>query len=124
MPIFVRAGSILPTGPELQHSGESLNAPLLLNVYTGADGAFDIYEDDGLSYAYEDGAWSRIPVRYDDESGTVTLGERVGRFEGMQDMRRISVRWIDGPGPPPDADPEPDTAIDYNGAEVTVERPQ
>ena len=124
MPIFVRAGSILPTGPELRHSGESLNAPLLLNVYAGADGAFDIYEDDGLSYAYENGAWSRIPVRYDDESGTVTIGERVGRFEGMQDERRIAVRWIDGPGPPPDADPEPDAAIDYRGAEVAIERPR
>src|SRR5690606_33531155 len=66
MPLFVRAGSIVPTGPAIRHTGESLNAPLTLNVYTGADGAFDLYEDDGTSYDYEQGQWSRIPVRWDE----------------------------------------------------------
>ncbi|HEX5787133.1 MAG TPA: TIM-barrel domain-containing protein [Woeseiaceae bacterium] len=124
MPLFVRAGAILPTGPSIRHTGESLNAPLTLHVYTGADGAFDIYEDDGLSYAYEDGAWSRIPVRYDDATGTVTLGERIGAFEGMAGERSVAVRWVDGPSAPPDADPPPDVLAVYTGAPLGIERPQ
>ncbi len=123
LPLFVRAGAILPTGPDIRHTGESLNAPLTLNVYTGADGSFDIYEDDGVSYAYETGAWSRIPVRYDDDTGTVEIGERVGAFDGMATERRIAVRWIDGPSPPPDADPEPDAVVTYTGDAAALERP-
>ncbi len=118
MPLFVRAGSIVPTGPDIQHTGESLNAPLVLNVYTGADGRFEIYEDDGVSRAYESGAWSRIPVSYDDASGAVTLGERVGRFDGMATERQVSVRWIGGPG-----GAVPETSLTYTGAAQTVERP-
>lgn len=123
MPIFVREGSILPTGPDIGHSGESLNAPLTLNVYTGADGAIDIYEDDGLSYDYETDAFSRIPVRYDEETGTVSIGERSGTFEGMASERRIALRFIDGPSPPPDADPEPDAVVTYTGDGLIIERP-
>jgi alpha-D-xyloside xylohydrolase len=123
MPIFVRAGSILPTGPDIDHSGASLNAPLTLNVYTGADGAIDIYEDDGLSYDYETGAFSRIPVRYDDKTVTVRIGERSGAFEGMAKERSIAVRFVDGPSPPPDADPEPDVVVTYTGKALIVERP-
>ena len=124
MPLFVRAGSIVPTGPAIQHAGESLNAPLTLNVYTGAGGRFEIYEDDGLSYDYEHGAWSRIPVSYDDASGTLEVGARIGSFDGMAAQRRIHVRWIDGPGDTAaDFDAEPDATLDYTGGPLTIERP-
>jgi alpha-D-xyloside xylohydrolase len=124
MPLFVRAGSIVPLGPAIQHTGESLNAPITLHVYAGADGSFEIYEDDGLSYDYEEGQWSRIPVRYDDASGNVDLGERVGGFDGMAKERTIAVRWIDGPAArPADFDAEPDAVLVYSGSPVTVERP-
>lgn len=125
MPLFVRAGAIVPTGPEIRHTGESLNAPLTLNVYTGADGELDIYEDDGTSYDYEQGEWSRIPVRYDDARGLLTLGERVGGFEEMAQERRIFVRWIDGPDPDAaNLDAEPGTALVYQGEPLTVKRPR
>ncbi len=123
MPVFVRAGSIMPTGPAIQHTGEGLNAPLVLNVYTGADGSFEIYEDDGSSYGYEDGAWSRIPVRYDDDTQTLTVGERIGRFAGMAGERELGIRWISGPDPAAaDFDAEPDATLVYTGAPLTVER--
>jgi len=123
MPLFVRAGSIVPTGPAIQHTGESLDAPLTLDVYTGADGEFSIYEDDGLTYGYEDGAWSRIPVRYDEASGSLTIGAREGGFEGMAGERPVAVRWIEGPGTvPADLDAEPDAALTYTGEAVTVTR--
>jgi len=124
IPIHARAGAIIPTGPAIQHTGESLNAPLRLNIFTGADGRFDIYEDDGLTYGYENGGWSRIPVSYDDASGTVTLGERSGTFDGMAATRTISVRWIDGAeGSVSDFDSEADAVMTYDGDELRIEQP-
>jgi len=124
MPLFVRAGSIVPSGPAIQHTGESVNAPLVLNVYTGADGSFEIYEDDGLSYGYEQGYWSRIPVRYGESDGTLYIGEREGRFDGMAEERSIAVRWIDGPDArAADFDADPDVTLIYSGSPTTVERP-
>ena len=125
MPLFVRAGSIVPSGPAIQHTGEGLNAPLVLNVFTGADGQFEIYEDDGLSYAYEEGQWSRIPVAYDEDTGRLLIGARIGAFEGMAERRRIGVRWISGPeSPGADLDALPDVTLDYTGAALAVERPR
>lgn len=124
MPLFVRAGSILPTGPAIQNTGESLNAPIVLNVYTGAHGRFEIYEDDGLSYEYESGQWSRIPVSYDESAGTLTIGERVGGYTGMANDRRIGMRWISGPNPrAADFDAEPDVTVTYTGQPLTIDRP-
>ena len=124
LPLFVRAGAIVPTGPAIQHTGEGAGGPLLLNVYTGADGAFDIYDDDGLTYGYENGQWMRIPVRYRDATGTLTIGEREGGFAGMAAERGIAVRFIDGTGArPADFDAEPDARVAYTGAAVTVSRP-
>jgi alpha-D-xyloside xylohydrolase len=123
MPLFVRAGSIVPTGPALQHTGQSLNAPLVLNMYTGADGSFDIYEDDGLSYAYESGQWSRIPLRYDDAAGTLHIGERTGTFDGMATERSIGVRWISGADErAADFDAEPDAILIYDGRPLEIRR--
>lgn len=124
MPLYVRAGSIVPTGPAIEHTGQSLNAPLTLNVYTGADGRFEIYEDDGLTHDYEHGAWSRIPVSYDESDGELRIGQRTGDFEGMAAGRRIEVRFIDGPGTvPADFDAAPDATLDYMGAPLAIERP-
>jgi alpha-D-xyloside xylohydrolase len=124
MPLFVRAGSIVPTGHGIQHTGEGLNAPILLNVYTGADGSFELYEDDGLSHGYENGEWSRIPVRYEETRGLLHIGERVGGFEGMAAERRIGVRWISGADArAADFDVEPDAVLRYTGEPLSVERP-
>ncbi|MEJ2443553.1 MAG: glycoside hydrolase family 31 protein [Exilibacterium sp.] len=122
MPLFVKAGSILPTGPAIQHTGESLNSDITLNVYTGADGSFDIYEDDGKTYGYESGQWSRIPVSYDDASGTVTIGERNGSFDGMAQQRRIHVRWITAGKSAVNFDAQPDRSVDYRGQQLIIKR--
>jgi alpha-D-xyloside xylohydrolase len=96
MPLFVKAGSIVPTGPEIQHTDEIINADVTLNVYVGEDGNFELYEDDGRSYGYEKGEWSRIPITYSEETGQLTIGERVGSFPGMSVQRNLQVRWISG----------------------------
>lgn len=123
MPLFVRAGSIVPAGPAIQHTGESLNAPLTLNVYTGADGELAIYEDDGTSNDYEQGQWSRIPVRYDEARGVLEIGERIGGFDEMAKERRIAVRFIDGADAGAASfDAQPDATLVYQGEPLTIER--
>lgn len=122
MPLFVKAGSILPTGPEIQSTAESLNTPLTLNVYTGADGSFEIYEDDGTSYNYETGDWSRIPVRYNESLGELEIGERLGSFDGMAEHREIRVRWI-AAGNATDLDRPPAQAVKYEGKKLVLKNP-
>ena len=121
MPLFVKAGSIIPTGPAIQYTDQSLNAPIMLNVYTGADGSFEIYEDDGRSYDYEKGEWSRIPVSYNDATGELTIGDRIGSFPEMAEKRSISVRWIGGPtDDAANFDAKPAKTLDYVGKAITV----
>jgi alpha-D-xyloside xylohydrolase len=121
MPLYVRAGSILPIGPDVQYSGENPDGDITLFVYTGADGSFELYEDDGESIAYRSGAFSRIPMSYDDASGTLTIGARAGQFDAMPPTRRISVRWISGPTESAtDFTAPADAQVDYTGEAVTI----
>ncbi len=121
MPLFVRSGSIVPVGPEIQHTAEKPGAPLTLLVFTGADGSFDYYEDDGVSYGYERGEFARIPLRYDAEKDTLTIGARSGSYQGMPGKRTFRVRWIRaGAKPPSNLDAPADATVEYVGAELSV----
>lgn len=121
MPIFVKAGSIVPTGPEVQHVYDKLDGAITLNVYTGADGEFELYEDDGKSYEYENGAWTRIPFNYNEASKTLTIGDRIGEFAGMQQKRTINIRWISGKrADAADFHGKVDKAIEYSGKAIVV----
>jgi alpha-D-xyloside xylohydrolase len=123
MPLFVRAGSIVPTGPAIEYTDQRLDGPITLFVYAGANGAFDLYEDDGETYAHQGGAFTWIPIRYDDASGTVTIGARQGGYPGMPVRRTFRVRWIAGPSrDAANFDAPPDRSVEYTGAEVTVRR--
>jgi alpha-D-xyloside xylohydrolase len=121
MPLYVRAGSIVPVGPDVQYAAEKPGAPLTILVFTGADGAFDYYEDDGVSYGYERGEFARIPLRFDSAKGTLTIGERSGAYPGMPQKRTFNVRWIrDDAKPPADLDAAADQTVEYTGAELTI----
>ena len=121
MPLYVRAGSIVPVGPDIQYSAEKPGAPITLLVFTGSDGSFDLYEDDGVSYGYERGEFSRIPMRYDAAKGVLVIGARSGSFTGMPEERTFKVRWIKpGAKSPADLDAATDATVEYKGAEVTA----
>ncbi len=122
MPLHVRAGSIVPFGPELQWTGEKPADPITLFVYAGADGAFTLYEDDGLTYGYEKGAFARIPIRWDDAKGTLTIGKREGAFPGMLAQRTFEVVLV-AKGKPVgfSFEPKADRTVRYDGAAVDVE---
>jgi alpha-D-xyloside xylohydrolase len=120
MPIYVKAGAIVPTGAAIQYSAQSPNAPITINVFTGANGEFDLYEDDGVSYGYERGEFSRIPLQYDDATKTLTIGDRFGRFPGMSESRTFNVRWITPGKSATNFDSPADTKVSNTGTRVSV----
>ena len=121
IPLYVKAGSILPLGPDIEYAGEKPAAPIELRVYPGANGSFDLYEDAGDSYDYEKGAHSVIPIRWDDGAGRLTIGARVGEFPGMTRQRSfhlIIVRENHGAGP---LEPSAfDREVNYSGETVSI----
>jgi alpha-D-xyloside xylohydrolase len=125
IPVFVRAGSIIPTGPELEFTEQAPADPITLFVYAGADGSFTLYEDDGLSYGYEDGSFSEIPLSYDDTAGVLTIGTRSGEFPGMlaeRTFRIVLVSAESGVGFDPDATAAGiEVAYDGSAADVVVQ---
>ncbi len=125
MPLYVKAGSIIPMGPIKQYATEQPEDPLELRIYSGADVRFVLYEDENDSYNYERGAYSTIPLEWDEASETLTIGKREGGFPGMLVKREIRVVWVrSGYGIGLDPAPKPDVVIHYNGQKVVVKRPR
>jgi alpha-D-xyloside xylohydrolase len=122
MPLLVKAGAILPIGPVTQYVDEKPDAPITLNVYTGADGKFSLYEDDGVSNGYLKGEASRIPFSYNDKTGVVTIGDRTGQFKGMQAKRQFKVRFIKPGVSTSDNFDAADKVVSYEGKSLTVKR--
>jgi alpha-D-xyloside xylohydrolase len=99
LPLYLKAGSILPLGPEIEYAADQPGAPIELRVYPGSDGSFDLYEDAGDSYAYEKGQHSVIPIHWDDKSGTLTIEKRIGQYPGMIETRKFHIVFVrDGHG--------------------------
>jgi alpha-glucosidase/alpha-D-xyloside xylohydrolase len=73
LPLFVRAGAIVPTGPIRQRTDETSDEPVLLTVYPGVDGAATLYEDDGTSFAWRDGAWRKFLLTWHDAAGRLEI---------------------------------------------------
>lgn len=94
IPLFVKAGSILPFGPDLQYTSEKPADTITLNIYTGADASFNLYEDEGTNYNYEKGAFAIIPVKYNEATSTITIGKREGSFSGMLQKRIFRINII------------------------------
>ncbi len=94
LPLYVKAGSIIPTGPERQYTTEKPADPITLYIYAGANGSFTLYEDDGLTYGYEQGAFTQIPLRWDDRKHTLTIGKREGSFPGMLAERTFNAVFV------------------------------
>jgi alpha-D-xyloside xylohydrolase len=91
MPLYVRAGSIVPVGPEMQWSDEKPADVIDLYIYQGADGSFTLYEDENVNYNYEKGLYSMIEFDYDDDNRLLSIGERRGEFPGMLEERVFNV---------------------------------
>jgi alpha-D-xyloside xylohydrolase len=122
LPLFVRAGAILPLGPVMQYVDEKPDAPLTLHVYTGADGRYSLYEDDGVSNAYKTGQHTRIPFAYDDRRGELSIGPRAGSYAGMAAKRTFNIRFLK-PGDRTVDFEAPAMPVAYAGDRIVVKAP-
>ncbi|RKY51734.1 MAG: hypothetical protein DRP86_00225 [Candidatus Neomarinimicrobiota bacterium] len=91
MPVYVRAGTILPMGPRLQYAMEKPADPIELRIYAGDDAEWFLYEDEGDGYDYENGVFSLIPIRWDENNQILNLGKREGKFPGMPLSRLFHI---------------------------------
>ena len=121
MPVFVREGSIVPFGPEMEWCDEKPAELINLYVYQGADASFQLYEDEGTNYNYEKGKYATIDIKYDEATKTLTFGKRVGSFKGMLKNRRFNVVVVsrDKAQPLNLINPE-GRMIDYSGKEIKI----
>ena len=110
VPMFVRAGSILPLAPEMQYVGEKSWDNLEIRVYPGADGSFTLYEDEGDNYNYEQGYYATITFVWNDKARTLTIGTRQGGYKGMILDRQFTIVLPDGTT----------RTVTHNGNEQTV----
>ena len=110
VPMFVRAGSILPLGPEMQYVGEKKWDHLELHIYPGADGTFTLYEDEGDGYRYEEGIYTTITFHWNDKARKLTIGQRKGQYPGMLQHRKFTIIWPDGSS----------QVVAYDGNEITI----
>jgi alpha-D-xyloside xylohydrolase len=119
MPLFVRAGSIVPMGPQIEYAAENPGGPIELRIYRGANGSFDLYEDTGDGYEYEKSQHSVIPLSWDNRNSVLTIGARQGSFPGMIERRRFDVVIVDsGHGVGPNVTDAPNSVIEYDGKEI------
>ena len=110
VPMFVRAGSILPLGPEMQYVGEKTWNNLEIRIYPGADGSFLLYEDEGDSYNYEKGAYATINFQWKNATRTLTIGAQQGSYPGMLKARQFTIVLPDGTS----------KTVDYTGQQIEI----
>ena len=121
MPLYVKEGSIIPFGPEMQYSTEKKADPVTLFVYAGKDGRFVLYEDENTNYNYEDGAYSLIAFEYNDNERMLTLGQRKGSYPGMAEERTFNIILVSPEKPQAtDMDLTPGISVPYKGSEIKV----
>ncbi|HKI10977.1 MAG TPA: TIM-barrel domain-containing protein [Candidatus Acidoferrum sp.] len=121
LPLFVRAGAILPLGPEVQFAAEKPADPLEIRIYRGADGDFTLYEDENDTYNYEKGAYATIGFHWDNTKQTLTIGERKGAFPGMLKDRTFRVVFVrENHGTGGEVTEATDKNVAYSGKAISV----
>jgi alpha-D-xyloside xylohydrolase len=121
MPVYVRAGSIVPLGPNQEWSTEKAEDPIELRIYRGENADFTLYEDENDTYDYEKGVYATIPLHWDDAAHTLTIGDRKGQFPGMLEKRTFRVVFVrQSHGAGIDAEERADKTVEYSGKRMSV----
>lgn len=85
IPIFVKAGAIIPATEPIQHTGEMRDDRIILKIYSGADNNFTLYQDEHNGYGYEKGEYSITKLKWSDKQRKLIIGKREGTYPGMPD---------------------------------------
>lgn len=121
IPLFVRAGSIIPMGPFIQYTTEKPADPIELRIYTGANGEFELYEDENDNYNYEKGIYSTIKLKWNDKARELTIDQRQGEFPGMLKTRIFNIVLVEsGKGNGLNISNGFDKTVIYNGSAQLV----
>ncbi|HSC38503.1 MAG TPA: TIM-barrel domain-containing protein, partial [Chitinophagaceae bacterium] len=121
LPLFVKEGSIIPFGPEIQYTGEKQADTIALYVYTGKDAHFTLYEDENDNYNYEQGDYASISFDYNEQTRELTIGNRSGSFNGMLLKRTFIVNWVGkNRGKAFNPDDSTGTVVLYNGKKTSI----
>ena len=121
IPLYVKAGSIIPVGKFIQYAGQKSADTLEIRIYKGADGKFELYEDENDNYNYEKGAYSTITFEWNDSKKLLTISDRKGSFPGMITKRKINiVKVVFKKGIGMDTTINFDKVVDYMGKKVVV----
>src|SRR5437660_439001 len=121
MPLYVRAGSIVPMGPEEEYASQKPDAPIEVRIYPGAGGGFTLHEAERDTYNQEKGKYATVPIHWSNSTQTLTLGERKGSFPGMVENRTFNVVVIgENHGAGVEAVSSPDKTVQYSGEEVSL----
>jgi alpha-D-xyloside xylohydrolase len=121
IPLYVKAGSIVPLGPDIQYATEKQWDNLEIRIYPGADGEFVLYEDENDNYNYEKGKYSVISFQWNDKEKQLTIGERTGSYPGMLKSRKFSVVLVnDGNGTGMNLPGKKSKIIFYNGKKTII----
>ena len=123
MPLFVRAGSIVPMGPDVEYASEKPADPIEIRIYPGASGSFVLYEDEGENYNYEKGAHATIHFVWDDVTRRLTIEGRQGQFAGMLGHRTFHIVFAgENIGAGVELSTRADKVVQYSGEPVTISR--
>ncbi|MDR0939528.1 MAG: DUF5110 domain-containing protein [Mediterranea sp.] len=120
IPLYVKAGSIIPTGELMQYTDERPDNNIYLRLYQGADAHFTLYEDEGVNYNYERGKYATIPITYNEDARTLTIGARQGDFPGMLAERTFTIVTVGKEKPQGFVPQAKGIEVKYTGKEVTV----
>ncbi|MHB8628515.1 MAG: glycoside hydrolase family 31 protein [Aggregatilineales bacterium] len=121
MPLYVRSGSIIPIGPDIQFTGEQTDAALELRIYPGQHGSFILYDDEGDNYNYERGAFARIPMSWNETTRRLTLQDRQGNYPGMPISRVFRIIIGDSTYNHLSSESSPAKTVLYEGREISFD---
>ena len=122
IPVYAKAGSIIPVGPDIEYTGQKEAEPITLVVYAGADAVFDLYNDEGVNYNYEKGEFARVRLTYTDASRTLTIGTREGQYSGMPKLQQFNIVLVTSEKPVTlSYQAKADKTVRYSGEEIKIE---
>ncbi|MGB4415856.1 MAG: TIM-barrel domain-containing protein [Paludibacter sp.] len=123
LPLFVKAGSIIPLGQTMQYATEKKDDLLELRVYTGADADFVLYEDENDNYNYEKGVYSLIPIHWDEKAKTLTIDKQKGEFPGMLQKRTFKIFFVcEDQGADNQLSEKEIKTVEYSGQKIRIKR--